>query len=742
MASVAGRSVGGRSEAGKSFAPDRMGDNILRLGRMTPSSMNRVNYECGMDALFASFPKSKQQALRQRCFEYLDVVNRKDMMMKRLGSSSFRPGDKPELLVKMEDQQRDAEQELRRIAGSSYGAVMAALADPEIQEAMEEANQYSAEGDVAEGVDARVWRRRLENRGFKRTQKGYRSTTHDHPTRVGNKSVWQSINTHDDTSSLSYYQNTQLKYGKSRRGSTSIAGAWEEIFDAKTGDSKEPVPQLPPAEQPSSAAAAAAAAHAAALSEGGHQYASPHDAPSASPQRMQQAAPAPPAQPASPAVDAVLAEAEELVREYVASSGDQSVLTPPPPPQDTAQLIESAGTMARQSQPPVPPPAPAHAAPQQDAGPPRAAQAGPAPSPIVRSSARRESVGARTTRTTRTERSAGGASGAFTTTGDSANAILPVVRSTPSAAPSRAKTTGLTAVMARHTVKEQHMIREMALDIAELLHRVETINTRLAEDPLYEEGVCDPPEVLALLQDELYTAQKRMFERLDSTEATIIISALSDRETRQDMGLLPESEEWAQEEGEDAARVWRRKLLRMKQQKTSRGRYTGMHDTVTSDGGRDIWNELNTADPDEVLSYYQRQQKRYGRGRRGSTAIAGAWAVVFAEEDAKAAQDEEFAATAVMAGSTAAPSSRGYAATQEADMSHAPAQYAQQWQGGGAQGAPATSGVSAAAPRPMQGGSQEEEDAAVAQARETGDAAALMRQMDRLLASVQADSSA
>ena len=737
-----------------------MGDHILRLGRMTPSSMKRVNYERGIDALFASFPKNKQQAIRQRCFEYLDVINRKDMMLKRLGSSSFRPGEKPELLFKLEEQQRDAEQELRRIAGSAYGSVMAALSDPEIQEAMEEANQYSAEGEVAEGQDARVWRRRLENRSFKRTQKGYRSTTHDHPTRVGNKSVWQSINTHDHNGSLSYYQNTQLKYGKSRRGSTSIAGAWEEIFDAKTGESKEPPRPLPPAEEPSAAAAAAAAAHAAALSGDGTKYASPHDAPLASPQRTQP--PAAPAQaqaaPGSPAVDAVLAEAQQLVQQYVSKSGDDSVLSPPPPPQDTANLVASANHLAREAQPPVPPPSQQQAPPPQRFAPPQeysqqraVPQAGPAPSPIVRSasgpagSGRRDSVGARTVRTARTmrtERSAGAASAAFTTTGDAANVILPVVRTTPSAAPRRAKTTGLTAVMARHGVKEQHMIREFALDVAELLHRIETINTRLAEDPLYDEAVCDPPEVLSLLQDELATAQKRMFERLDSTEATIIISALSDRETRQDMGLLPESEEWAQEEGEDAARVWRRKLLRMKQQKTARGRYTGLHDTVTVDGGRDIWNELNTADPDEELSYYQRQQKRYGRGRRGSTAIAGAWAVVFAEEDAKAAAEEEYATTAAMSGSPP-HSSTSYGAPEEEGAPRA--QYAQQWRGG-EEGVPRStaSGVSAAAAQPVGGGAEtaEAEDAAVvAAAREAGDTEALLRHVDRILADVQQDGS-
>ena len=34
---------------------------------------------------------------------------------------------------------------------------------------------------------------------------------------------------------------------------------------------------------------------------------------------------------------------------------------------------------------------------------------------------------------------------------------------------------------------------------------------------------------------------------------------------------------------------------------------------------------LNTLDPVDAMSYYQKQQLKYGRGRRGSTSIAGAW---------------------------------------------------------------------------------------------------------------------
>ena len=55
------------------------------------------------------------------------------------------------------------------------------------------------------------------------------------------------------------------------------------------------------------------------------------------------------------------------------------------------------------------------------------------------------------------------------------------------------------------------------------------------------------------------------------------------------------------------------------------------HDSPNARGGRDLHNELNARDPEEGLSYYQKQTLRYGRARRGSTSIAGAWEAVFAE---------------------------------------------------------------------------------------------------------------
>lgn len=54
--------------------------------------------------------------------------------------------------------------------------------------------------------------------------------THDLPTNKGSLSTANKAAYVDGTAHLSYYQKQQVKYGKGRRGSTAVAGAWEQLF--------------------------------------------------------------------------------------------------------------------------------------------------------------------------------------------------------------------------------------------------------------------------------------------------------------------------------------------------------------------------------------------------------------------------------------------------------------------------------------------------------------------------------
>ena len=58
----------------------------------------------------------------------------------------------------------------------------------------------------------------------------YRYAKHSHPTRLGNKSVWDHLDSADKDAKLSYFQRQQVKYGRGRRGSTAVAGAWESVL--------------------------------------------------------------------------------------------------------------------------------------------------------------------------------------------------------------------------------------------------------------------------------------------------------------------------------------------------------------------------------------------------------------------------------------------------------------------------------------------------------------------------------
>ncbi len=91
-----------------------------------------------------------------------------------------------------------------------------------------------------------------------------------------------------------------------------------------------------------------------------------------------------------------------------------------------------------------------------------------------------------------------------------------------------------------------------------------------------------------------------------------------------------------------AARLWRRRLwkLTIPVRIDAKLRFATAHDDVDHKGHRTLINSLNRRTPEDGLSYYQRSTLQYGRERRGSTCIAGAWEGVVltrAETDAAAA---------------------------------------------------------------------------------------------------------
>lgn len=266
------------------------------------------------------------------------------------------------------------------------------------------------------------------------------------------------------------------------------------------------------------------------------------------------------------------------------------------------------------------------------------------------------------------------------THGLNTDGVLPIPRTTLSATPAARRRRGVEALLGAYPRPVQFALRELALDVGELLLRKETMDARLGEGGGYDydgSGAGEPlPHVLVGIVSELNERVARLRRMAGPAGAELILAAVTDPDVKEHMGIAHTSEEDAyatggedgtltlyrpgapvgEEDKERAARVWRRRLdaRRVQPARNVRGGATTTHDTPTSTGGRDLHNVLNSADPEAGLSYYQKQQLRYGRGRRGSTCIAGAWETVLGG-GAMEAQALEAAAAAAAAGEFAPP---------------------------------------------------------------------------------------
>ncbi len=80
---------------------------------------------------------------------------------------------------------------------------------------------------------------------------------------------------------------------------------------------------------------------------------------------------------------------------------------------------------------------------------------------------------------------------------------------------------------------------------------------------------------------------------------------------------------------ETEARIWRRRLDTRRKNRHQGASYVS-HNHATSRGVNGAWDKPASDELDQA-SYYERQQKKYGRGRRGSTSFSGAFHQLFDE---------------------------------------------------------------------------------------------------------------
>ena len=215
-------------------------DALLRLPRNTPSAAPAHRSARGMDALLASFDPKTQLGIRRLCYERLELLAKRRAAVARMGA--LPQAVTPQVIIDLDRGLTDSSYNLRRLLGAGSGTtdseiagettfhlLLDALKEPGVAE--EAAADALGEGcgneeATEEGTDARVWRRRLENRRVVRSDAPYRYSDWDSPSVRGDRDGHNVANRNSATEGLSYYQKQQLKYGRARRGSTSIAGAY------------------------------------------------------------------------------------------------------------------------------------------------------------------------------------------------------------------------------------------------------------------------------------------------------------------------------------------------------------------------------------------------------------------------------------------------------------------------------------------------------------------------------------
>ncbi|KAA0148866.1 hypothetical protein FNF29_06340 [Cafeteria roenbergensis] len=753
------RSVAAMSVAARPRDADALGRQVgssdaVPLPRNTQSAVTAARHTRGLAAILARWPIMKQHAIRQVCVERLDLLGRIDAVKSRIADAvgqglAAEWDEKPDMLVALEHRLQENHETLTRTVGSAEGArvIEDALEGEEYRtkfglpvasEAAARdggaADESLAAGGLVEDEDdtrARVWRRRLDTRKASRRELGSRSRpAHSTTTKRGDRAVWDNITMEQaeaDSSHLSYYQRQTRKYGRQRRGSTAVAGAWEIVFasgvppDSAASQAggasvagggggagrgyfsaSQSVADAPDVESFSGyraeEASAAAAARVAELAE---RMQRPSLAPGAGAAQAG-APPAPSSPPKGRAVHGAAAHgaAARAPGAQGAARAPSDGGQPAPRSPDRSGEFESPSARAARAAREASDRAgqdggegtaiaraiaaleAAEQASPQGIRPPRAprtsggAAPGALPAAAVRpppasssastsasalhqpasgpgsSTGSLEHTGVKLARRGSSRRSArGGAASQATsgrmdgdsvsgfTTGD-LDAVMPVMRRTASAASVAAQTAEnpAAAVLADLPLRAHRAARLLCSEMAELVARYETAYDRhveaLGREPEDGEAL---PDVLLGIDAAVADTRDALVRAVGQDRAQTLVEMVGDPDARIAMGLAEESEDF--QETEEDARLWRRKLGRFKSRTFQAGVGAAAEEAAAATTGRAPPSGREpfgaaSADPRqsaENVSYYRRQARKYGRGRRGSTAHEGAWDAIFAD---------------------------------------------------------------------------------------------------------------
>ena len=200
------------SEYADSSSVARDGPKMFQPVRLTQSARTLNQSNRGADALLLSFSPLVQNSIRQLLAERAEFIAEH-----RALQGNLRGGRSTSPLILKQKQQQLAENlaRLQRLAGREAAAVfIEALRLLDAASGGDEAVALTGESDAA----AAASRRHMA--AARSAVSSVRSQPHDLPTAKGDRDVHNSR----PADHTSYYQSQQQKYGRGRRGSTSIAG--------------------------------------------------------------------------------------------------------------------------------------------------------------------------------------------------------------------------------------------------------------------------------------------------------------------------------------------------------------------------------------------------------------------------------------------------------------------------------------------------------------------------------------
>lgn len=249
---------------------------VLALPRSTLSTRRLISqYGDTIEVYLASLPRNIAIAIRELIIDILHLRAKRDTMLIRVMNDRVRkPSDPmPEVLVNILEEIEERERRITNIAGEERTGIllqfiekderntrigMGLPAEPETEEDL--GNTVNTIG----GRQAAVFRRRLDTRNVQPARKerpdaplgGVINTALDGINADGSRQLFtngiggvggvrgrgavnDTVSRRNGTDNISYYARQQQRYGRGRRGSTSIASAWQQVFASAANNNQE-----------------------------------------------------------------------------------------------------------------------------------------------------------------------------------------------------------------------------------------------------------------------------------------------------------------------------------------------------------------------------------------------------------------------------------------------------------------------------------------------------------------------